>query len=56
MLLLVIIRHFLCTRTNTAAGVVDTWGLTSIGEAVDYNQLEIVKYFITDHGVDVNGE
>ena len=42
--------------TNTAAEVVDTWGLTSLGEAVDYNQLEVVKYFITEHGVDANGE
>ena len=49
-------RYFLFVHTNTAAGVVDKWGLTSLGEAVDYNQLEVVKCFITEHGVNVDGE
>ena len=29
---------------------------TPLGEAIDRNQLQVVKYLINEQGVDVNGE
>ena len=40
----------------TPLGVVNNEGRTPLGEAVYWNNLEVVKYLITEHGVDVNGE
>ena len=50
------VDHFLYTLTPL--GVVNIEGRTPLGEAVYSNQLEVVKvvkYLITEHGVDVNG-
>ena len=47
------VDHFLYTLTPL--GVVNKEGRTPLGEAVYRNKLEVVKYFITEHGVDVNG-
>ena len=41
--------------TLTPLEVVNWDGRTPLGVAVYYNQLEVVKYMITEHGVDVNG-
>ena len=48
------VDHFLYTLTPL--GVVNDEGRTPLGEAVYMNKLEVVKYLITEHGVDVNGE
>ena len=45
--------HFLYTLTPL--GVVNNEGRTPLGEAVYYNKLEVVKYMITELGMDVNG-
>ena len=47
------VDHFLYTLTPL--GVVNDGGRTPLGDAVYTNQLEVVKYLITEHGVDVNG-
>ena len=47
------VDHFLYTLTPL--GVVDNGGRTPLGVAVCWNKLEVVKYMITEHGVDVNG-
>ena len=43
------------TLSDSPLGVVDNEVLTQLGRAVVRNRLNIVKYFITEHGVDVNG-
>ena len=48
-----IIDNFLYTLT--LLGVVNNVGRPPLGEAVYGNRLEVVKYLITEHGVDVNG-
>ena len=45
--------HFLYTLTPLGVENID--GRTPLGYAVYKNQLEVVKYLITEHGVDVNG-
>ena len=40
---------------QTSLGVVNDVGRTPLGQAVYYNMLEVVKYIISEHGVDVNG-
>ena len=47
------VDHFLYTLTPL--GVVNYDERTPLGDAVYYNNLEVVKYLITEHGVDVNG-
>ena len=48
-----IVNNFLYTLTPL--GVLNNVGRTPLGDAVYYIQLEVVKYLITEHGVDVNG-
>ena len=43
------------TLSDSPLGVVNKRGYTPLGVAVVVNELNLVKYLITEHSVDVNG-